>query len=88
MTHKRDSHSDGRISARYGWAKFKLNQENTYPKLSSPQRQILPASSKLPKNFQPVGVSKHSLPLAAATLSTAPLVGMLRAYPLTGFFWK
>ena len=38
------------------------------PKLSSPQRAIRPASSKVPKYFHPVGVSKHSNPRASATL--------------------
>ena len=38
------------------------------PKLSSPQRAIRPASSKVPKYFHPVGVSKHSKPRASATL--------------------
>ena len=41
-----------------------------------------PASSRLPKNFQPVGVSKHSTPSASATRSAAWLVGMERATPL------
>jgi hypothetical protein len=31
------------------------------PKLSSPQRVMRPASSRLPKNFQPVGVSKQGM---------------------------
>ena len=35
----------------------------------------------LPKNFQPVGVSKHSIPSASATTSTAALVGIDRATP-------
>ena len=39
-----------------------------YPKLSSPQIAILPASSRFPKNFQPVGVSKQSFDIALATL--------------------
>lgn len=53
------------------------------PKLSSPQREIQPASIKLPKNFHPVGVSKHFWCFARATLSSAPAVGILRAKPLT-----
>ena len=36
---------------------------------------------RLPKNFQPVGVSKNCTPSLSATLSSAPLVGMLRATP-------
>ena len=41
------------------------------------------ASSTLPKYFQPVGVSKHSTPRWAATRSSAPEVGMLRATPFS-----
>ncbi len=41
------------------------------PALSSPQIVMRPASSRLPKNFQPVGVSKHGMPSFAATRSTA-----------------
>ena len=51
------------------------------PKLSSPQRVMRPASSRLPKNFQPVGVSKQEMPSALATTSTAALVGIERATP-------
>lgn len=40
----------------------------SYPKLSSPQSDRRPASIKLPKNFQPVGTSKSSLPHFFATL--------------------
>ena len=40
-----------------------------------------PASIRLPKNFQPVGVSKNCTPSFSATRSSAPLVGMLRATP-------
>lgn len=40
-----------------------------------------PASMRLPKNFQPVGVSKKGSLSASATRSSAPLVGMLRATP-------
>jgi len=40
-----------------------------------------PASMRLPKKFQPVGTSKKGRPFAAATRSSAPLVGMLRATP-------
>ena len=38
---------------------------------------------RLPKNFQPVGVSKSGRPKAAATRSTAPLVGIERATALS-----
>jgi len=41
----------------------------------------MPASSRLPKNFQPVGVSKHGTPSAAATRSAAREVGIERAMP-------
>mmetsp|Transcript_44837 Transcript_44837/g.124674 ORF Transcript_44837/g.124674 Transcript_44837/m.124674 type:complete len:239 (+) Transcript_44837:603-1319(+) len=41
----------------------------------------LPLSIRLPKNFQPVGVSKHSMPFFLATRSKAPEVGMERAHP-------
>ena len=51
------------------------------PALSSPHSAIRPASSRLPKNFHPVGVSKQSMPSAAATRSTARLVGIERATP-------
>ena len=40
-----------------------------------------PASMRLPKNFQPVGTSKHLRPSFSATLSSAPLVGILLATP-------
>mmetsp|Transcript_7056 Transcript_7056/g.25105 ORF Transcript_7056/g.25105 Transcript_7056/m.25105 type:complete len:316 (+) Transcript_7056:268-1215(+) len=36
---------------------------------------------RLPKYFQPVGVSNRGTPMASATRSSAPLVGMLRAHP-------
>ena len=39
------------------------------PKLSSPHSDIRPASIRLPKNFQPVGVTKHSFCFAWATLT-------------------
>ena len=52
------------------------------PADSSPHSVMRPASSRLPKNFQPVGVSKHSTPNFCATRSTAALVGMERATPL------
>mmetsp|Transcript_2529 Transcript_2529/g.4754 ORF Transcript_2529/g.4754 Transcript_2529/m.4754 type:complete len:296 (+) Transcript_2529:147-1034(+) len=42
----------------------------------------LPLSMRLPKNFQPVGVSKHSMPFFLATRSTAPEVGIDLAQPL------
>jgi len=44
-----------------------------YPKLSSPQRDNLPASIKFPKYFQPVGTSKNSLPVSFATLKFAKI---------------
>merc|ERR1719220_2744341 len=64
------------------------------PKDSSPQMKGVytlvsgkylgfPLSIRLPKNFQPVGVSKHSMPFFFATRSTAPEVGMERAQPLS-----
>ena len=52
------------------------------PALSSPQIVAMPASSRLPKNFQPVGVSKQGTPSCSATRSAAPLVGIERAMPL------
>ncbi len=51
------------------------------PALSSPQIVIWPLSSRLPKYFQPVGVSKQGMPSAAATRSSAALVGIERATP-------
>ena len=51
------------------------------PALSSPQIVTLPASSRLPKNFQPVGVSYSATPSFSATLSAARLVGIERATP-------
>ena len=51
------------------------------PALSSPQIVARPASSRLPKNFQPVGVSKQAIPLASATRSAAAEVGIERATP-------
>ena len=51
------------------------------PKLSSPHNVASPASSRVPKNFQPVGVSKQGMPSLAATRSTAPLVCIERATP-------
>lgn len=48
-----------------------------------PHKVNLPASIRLPKNFQPVGVSKKGSFRAAATRSRAPLVGMERATPYT-----
>merc|ERR1719491_1155285 len=41
----------------------------------------VPLSIRLPKNFQPVGTSKQGTPLALATMSNAPDVGMDRAQP-------
>jgi hypothetical protein len=60
---------------------FSRTWSEPVPKLSSPQRVMRPASSRLPKNFQPVGVSKQSTPSASATRSAAWLVGMERATP-------
>ena len=60
---------------------FSRQCELPVPKLSSPQMWILPASSRLPKNFQPVGVSKFSRPSYFVTLSRAPEVGMDLAAP-------
>jgi hypothetical protein len=51
------------------------------PKLSSPHSVTLPASIRLPKNFQPVGVSKQGTPSFCATRSAAALVGIERAMP-------
>ena len=51
------------------------------PKLSSPHSVARPASSRLPKNFHPVGVSKWPMPSLAATRSAAALVGIERATP-------
>lgn len=45
-----------------------LSKIFNYPKLSSPQSDNLPASIKLPKNFQPVGTSNISLFSFSATL--------------------
>mmetsp|Transcript_4179 Transcript_4179/g.15319 ORF Transcript_4179/g.15319 Transcript_4179/m.15319 type:complete len:205 (-) Transcript_4179:767-1381(-) len=53
------------------------------PKLSSPQMLRRPASIRLPKNFHPVGVSKHSTPAFAATRSSAAAVGIDLASPLS-----
>ena len=53
------------------------------PALSSPHIVAMPASSKLPKNFQPVGVSYMPIPSFSATRSAAPLVGMDRAMPFS-----
>merc|ERR1712125_2265 len=62
------------------------------PKDSSPQMKGVyfglpgkylgsPLSMRLPKNFQPVGTSKQSMPFSFATMSSAPEVGMERAHP-------
>mmetsp|Transcript_766 Transcript_766/g.1819 ORF Transcript_766/g.1819 Transcript_766/m.1819 type:complete len:218 (-) Transcript_766:907-1560(-) len=55
------------------------------PKDSSPQMKgvYLAVSMRLPKNFQPVGVSKKGMFLALHTRSRAHDVGMLRATPLS-----
>mmetsp|Transcript_5427 Transcript_5427/g.9377 ORF Transcript_5427/g.9377 Transcript_5427/m.9377 type:complete len:242 (+) Transcript_5427:762-1487(+) len=52
------------------------------PKDSSPHTLHLSASMRLPKNFQPVGVSKKGRFSALATRSRAILVGIERATPL------
>jgi hypothetical protein len=54
------------------------------PNDSSPQMEHLSASIRLPKNFQPVGVSKNCRPSFSATRSRAPLVGIDRATPCSG----
>ena len=41
---------------------FSRTWSEPVPALSSPQSAIRPASSRLPKYFQPVGVSKHAMP--------------------------
>lgn len=53
-----------------------------YPKLSSPQIAILPASSRFPKNFQPVGVSKQSFDIAAATLTKFDIKMYIRVFEM------
>jgi hypothetical protein len=60
---------------------FSRTWDEPVPKLSSPQIVAFPASSRLPKNFQPVGVSKQGSPSFSATRSAAALVGMERAMP-------
>ena len=60
---------------------FSRTWSDPVPALSSPQMVTRPASSRLPKNFQPVGVSNASIPSAAATRSAARLVGIDRATP-------
>ena len=62
---------------------FSRTWSDPVPKLSSPQSVALPASSRLPKNFHPVGVSKQGICSASATRSTAALVGMDRATPFS-----
>ena len=57
------------------------------PKDSSPQMEHCPASMRLPKNFQPVGVSKKGSLSSSATRSSAPLVGMERATPCGREWW-
>mmetsp|Transcript_24033 Transcript_24033/g.65020 ORF Transcript_24033/g.65020 Transcript_24033/m.65020 type:complete len:203 (+) Transcript_24033:791-1399(+) len=54
------------------------------PKDSSPQMKGVYCSQsiRLPKNFQPVGVSKKEKSRASATTSRAPEVGIERATPL------
>jgi hypothetical protein len=51
------------------------------PKLSSPHSVISPASSRLAKNFQPVGVTWQSIPSRRATRSGARLEGSERPMP-------
>lgn len=64
---------------------FSLIWLDPVPKLSSPHKEIFPASIKFPKNFHPVGTSNlFSIPSLAATLSMAPLVGILLATPAKG----
>jgi len=63
---------------------FSRTWSEPVPALSSPQIVASPASSKLPKNFQPVGVSWQGTPSAAATRSAARLVGIERAIPFSG----
>ena len=46
----------------------------------------LPASIRLPKNFQPVGTSNISLPLAAATLMNRTCPKPISAYKNTIFY--
>ena len=62
---------------------FSRTWSEPVPALSSPHRVARPASSRLPKNFQPVGVSKQGMPSPSATRSTAALVGMERATPFS-----
>ena len=62
---------------------FSRTWSEPVPALSSPQIVTLPASSRLPKNFQPVGVSYMPTPSLAATRSAARLVGIERAMPFT-----
>lgn len=65
---------------------FSLTWYDPVPKDSYPQSEIKPSSIKLPKNFQPVGVSYNLTPNFCATLSTAPEVGILLATPLIFYF--
>ena len=58
------------------------------PNDSSPHTLHLPASMRLPKNFQPVGVSKKGSFFLAATRSSAAAVGMERARPLMPLFFS
>lgn len=65
---------------------FSLIWFEPVPKLSSPQRLIIPASIRFPKNFHPVGVSYNSFNyFLAATLSNAPEVGIDLAAPINPF---
>ena len=71
---------DNQASTAHG-PSFSRTWSAPVPKDSSPHTDKRPASIKLPKNFQPVGVSKHSTPRPAATRSSAAAVGMERAKP-------
>ena len=50
---------------------FSRTWSEPVPALSSPQIVAMPASSRLPKNFQPVGVSYMPMPSFSATRSAA-----------------
>jgi hypothetical protein len=67
---------------------FSLTWFDPVPNDSSPHKAIKSYSIKFPKNFHPVGVSKHFTFNYLATLSIAPEVGMLLATPISFFFMK
>ena len=46
-------------------------------------KAAVPESIRLPKNFQPVGTSKHGILSFSATRSSAHEVGIERAQPLS-----